>query len=494
MIELTAFGGRVVVEDAAGADLGRALAARFPAGVVRDATPAPADYRITAAGGAPGYAIERDGTVIDRAATTDALLDRLCPRLELDLAVRARDHTFVHAGVVAWRGAAILVPGVSGTGKTTLVAELVRRGAQYYSDDWAVLDQAGTVHAFPCARRTGPEAPREPLPPLPVGLVVATVFRPGSTWEPTILRGARARLPIVDNTVVVRERPGRALRVAASLPPELATLESPRPDAAAVAPAILEFADALHAGRLAHFTSVRRTRAASLGTRIGGTGDGGPAATTVRRAPYLRVEDLLTADEHRDLLAYAVSQEPEYADSGVYRVEAKLVDPMARRSRTLYHLDERIWGLFEARVRRLLPHVRRELGVPWFRLGTIERQLHAHRGGDFFGRHVDNAHGEVLPRRVSAVYYFHRTPRRFDGGALYLYDEIVADGVRQVGPTCTAIEPLDNSIVFFPSGVFHEVEPVRRHDDEFGSSRFTITFWCRESEQTPPAPSAPLTV
>ena len=110
-----------------------------------------------------------------------------------------------------------------------------------------------------------------------------------------------------------------------------------------------------------------------------------------------------------------------------------------------------------------------------------------------FGRHVDNGHGDVTPRRVSAVYYFYGKPRRFDGGALYLYDEIQSDGGRQVGPTCTAIEPLDNSIVFFPSSVTHEVEPVRHHDDDFASSRFTITFWCRESDEPVPNPVAPLT-
>ena len=44
------------------------------------------------------------------------------------VAAAARGRTFVHAGVVGWRGRAILVPGRSRSGKTTLVAELVEGG------------------------------------------------------------------------------------------------------------------------------------------------------------------------------------------------------------------------------------------------------------------------------------------------------------------------------------------------------------------------------
>ena len=60
----------------------------------------------------------------------------------------APDRVFVHAGVVAWRGRALVLPGTSFAGKTTLVAELVRAGAIYYSDEYAVLDEQGRVHPY----------------------------------------------------------------------------------------------------------------------------------------------------------------------------------------------------------------------------------------------------------------------------------------------------------------------------------------------------------
>ena len=73
----------------------------------------------------------------------------------IDAAVRSRvsvlapEHVFVHAGVVAHRGGALVLPGRSLAGKTTLVAALVAQGAAYLSDEFAVLDAEGAVHPYP---------------------------------------------------------------------------------------------------------------------------------------------------------------------------------------------------------------------------------------------------------------------------------------------------------------------------------------------------------
>src|SRR5262249_31072298 len=75
-------------------------------------------------------------------------LDLLRALLELRIATNAPSRIFVHAGVVEWRGHAILFPGRSRSGKTTLVAALLRAGAKYYSDEFAVLDAAGRVHPW----------------------------------------------------------------------------------------------------------------------------------------------------------------------------------------------------------------------------------------------------------------------------------------------------------------------------------------------------------
>ena len=72
------------------------------------------------------------------------------------------------AGVVGWENRAIVMPGASFAGKTTLVRAWLEAGATYYSDEFAVLDRAGRVHPV-CAsagdpgrieRRNSPRAGR----------------------------------------------------------------------------------------------------------------------------------------------------------------------------------------------------------------------------------------------------------------------------------------------------------------------------------------------
>ena len=53
------------------------------------------------------------------------------------------------------------------------------------------------------------------------------------------------------------------------------------------------------------------------------------------------------------------------------------------------------------------------------------------------------------------------------GGDLLLHDGVVAN-------THTRIEPLDNSIVLFPSHCVHEVTLVEGGPGDFGAGRFSV--------------------
>jgi len=81
----------------------------------------------------------RDQRVLFRTLETD---------LRLYIAESTKQRIFVHAGVVGWQDKAIVIPGRSFSGKSTLVAELVKVGASYYSDEYAVIDAHGYVHPF----------------------------------------------------------------------------------------------------------------------------------------------------------------------------------------------------------------------------------------------------------------------------------------------------------------------------------------------------------
>jgi hypothetical protein len=144
--------------------------------------------------------------------------------LRLFVAELARGRVFVHAGVVGWKGKAIVVPGRSFSGKTNLVAELVRAGATYYSDEYAVFDSRGRVHPFPkpLEIREAGEVRQSKITvetlggqtgtrPLPVGLVVMTQFKEGARWRPRKLSAGKGVLELLSNTVSARREPEKAL-------------------------------------------------------------------------------------------------------------------------------------------------------------------------------------------------------------------------------------------------------------------------------------------
>jgi hypothetical protein len=175
---------------------------------------------------------------------------------QLFTAFRAQDCLFVHAGVVGWQRRAILIPGRSMTGKTTLVEALIRVGATYYSDEFAVLDQQGLVHPYPVPLsireqigRPGAKRPVEALGgqagdrPLPVGLVVVTRYQRRARWRPQPISPAQAMLVLMDNTVAARRDPSHSMPILRRVAMGAQTIRSKRGEAKRIVPALLRTLD-----------------------------------------------------------------------------------------------------------------------------------------------------------------------------------------------------------------------------------------------------------
>jgi hypothetical protein len=189
---------------------------------------------------------------IGRTAELDELWGILESDLQLYVAQMALRKVFVHAGVVGWQGRAIVLPGTSMSGKSTLVAALVHAGATYYSDEYAVFDAQGRVHPYSRllsirgrdgqpARRCPPEAfgGRSGSCPLPVGLIAVTGYKPGARWRPRPLTPGPAALALLANTVPARSRPAAALAALQQVVTHATALKGWRGEAEATVEAIL---------------------------------------------------------------------------------------------------------------------------------------------------------------------------------------------------------------------------------------------------------------
>jgi hypothetical protein len=192
-----------------------------------------------------------DGVVLARTAgRPTATLATLAIMLRRHLAVHAPDHLFVHAGVVGIGGIGLVIPGRSFSGKSTLVAELLRQGATYYSDEFAAVDADGLIHAYPRPLSLRPEwggAGSVPAPPVvevgttPIraGLIVVTRYERGAGWRPVTGTHAQAAIALLENTVAVRSRPGFTLTTLRRLAGASQVLIGIRGEAARVAEALL---------------------------------------------------------------------------------------------------------------------------------------------------------------------------------------------------------------------------------------------------------------
>ena len=169
----------------------------------------------------------------------------------------AVERVFLHAGVVAWRGRAILIPADSYKGKSTLVTELVRRGAEYYSDEFAILDADGLVSPFarPIAMRTtdGRFTPYEieldslgattGIKPIPVGVILLTGYKPGARWRPEILTPGLGIIDLMPYTLSIRHAPEFSLSVLNKIARHAIIIRSLRGSAKNFSGILLDFVD-----------------------------------------------------------------------------------------------------------------------------------------------------------------------------------------------------------------------------------------------------------
>lgn len=173
-----------------------------------------------------------------RALDGDRLFASLRADVERYVAEHARDRIFVHAGAVACLGQGLILPGVSGSGKSTLVRALVAAGATMLSDEFAVLDRRGRVHAY--QRPTESAAAIGSQEPVSVGLVAVLRYRAGARWSPRRLPRSRLVLEMLANTIPARSFPERALTSIAAAVQSAAGVKGTRGEAQPAATALLE--------------------------------------------------------------------------------------------------------------------------------------------------------------------------------------------------------------------------------------------------------------
>jgi hypothetical protein len=160
--------------------------------------------------------------------------------------------TFIHAGAVAHDGVAMIFPGQSFSGKTALVSALVRAGATYLSDEFAVLGEDGLVYPYakPLSLRSesGTSQVERHVSEFggaagegarPLGVAVVTSYRPGAEWRPRRLTPGEGALALLSHAVPARQRPKETIQAITRLLQNAVVLEGERGEADELADELL---------------------------------------------------------------------------------------------------------------------------------------------------------------------------------------------------------------------------------------------------------------
>ena len=88
-----------------------------------------------------------------------------------------------------------------------------------------------TIHEANGRAAAGPSQP---------AVVISTTFSESTVWNPQRVTGARAALPIIDNTIRARSAPAQTTTMAAAIARQVVTLVGDRGDAELVLDALSE--------------------------------------------------------------------------------------------------------------------------------------------------------------------------------------------------------------------------------------------------------------
>ena len=199
------------------------------------------------------YSIYHDGICIHDAPGRAYALMMMDAQIQGHVALDATDFVFLHAGVVADGDRAIVMPGLSFAGKTTLVRALIEAGAVYYSDEFAVLDEAGRVHPYPKRLSLRPPEGGAPVETnveqlggrvgehsLPIGLVIVAPYSPGAEWRPSQISVGPGVIALLEHAVPGQSRPQQTMRVLGRALNGAVILEGERGEADDVAGILLD--------------------------------------------------------------------------------------------------------------------------------------------------------------------------------------------------------------------------------------------------------------
>jgi Rps23 Pro-64 3,4-dihydroxylase Tpa1-like proline 4-hydroxylase len=193
--------------------------------------------------------------------------------------------------------------------------------------------------------------------------------------------------------------------------------------------------------------------------------------------PYVHIENLLDADQQELIWDELESQYPKLKAAEVESSKTSLY----RRSQVLYSDNlQRIRPWFLKKISEKIEENFARLEQTPYSSFEKEFQLTQSAEGDYFKAHKDAGEGRpgkdsTITRKTTFIYYFFKKPQLFEGGDLLLFDH--DQNHSETSRNYTRLQPINNSLMLFPSDRIHMVTPVRMKDIIPMHGRVTLNGW-----------------
>jgi SM-20-related protein len=193
--------------------------------------------------------------------------------------------------------------------------------------------------------------------------------------------------------------------------------------------------------------------------------------------PYMHLQNYFSDELNAEILAYAVKRQLDFRPSVIY------VKGVQKRSDSRISLTLKDLGpykkIMQESIRKVIPVLTEGLNITRFEVGEVDVEFAAYGDGAFFKSHIDTAvHRKTEnPRVISAVYYLHNSPKKFEGGNLRFHALLIGKGDEKPKD----ILPDNNSLLAFPSFAPHEVLPVTAPEVDFKDWRFAVNCWIHKA-------------
>jgi hypothetical protein len=193
--------------------------------------------------------------LVSEGPSLESFYDYLEREIRITIGGKSPKYVFLHSSVIGIDGEAVLFPAKSFAGKTTLAKEFLKYGAEYYSDEYAIIDEKGLVYPYtkPLSLRGiiddntqvdieveefgGKKAHK----PIPIKMICLTEYQPSLIWKPEVLSDGKGILELLRHTLTTRENPKFTLKVLNLIAKRAIIAKSKRGDASEFAKTVINY-------------------------------------------------------------------------------------------------------------------------------------------------------------------------------------------------------------------------------------------------------------